>query len=232
MSMFRPNFHYQDDAIKLESQIEGMINGIIDSDNESTFSDDDDLYQYHQTHFASMFSYPNAIYPPVKKVDPSIEELINEISEQLTQIEKIDFTIYAKLKGKFLNVIKTHKGSRIFQNYLKTTQSDIIHLIYAEIRNNIIDIMCDSYGNYFCKKFFISLSKKDRMDYINTIKPYFINLSFDTVATFPIQAIIEQITSNYEKRLIINIVKQCLSSFCFNASGARVIEKIIQCDII
>ena len=227
--MFRPNFHYQDDAIKLESQIEGMINGIIDSDNESTFSDDDDLYQYHQTHFASMFSYPNAIYPPVKKVDPSIEELINEISEQLTQIEKIDFTIYAKLKGKFLNVIKTHKGSRMFQNYLKTTQSAIIHLIYAEIRNNIIDIMCDSYGNYFCKKFFISLSKKDRMDYINTIKPYFINLSFDTVATFPIQAIIEQITSNYEKRLIINIVKQCLSSFCFNASGARVIEKIIQC---
>ena len=164
-----------------------------------------------------------------KGVDMQVEMLLYEINDDLIRMEKIDYFIYSKLKGNFINVIKTHKGSRIFQNYLKKTPSDIIHFIFIEIKGHIVDIMCDFYGNYFCKKFFGVLNKKDRIDFINAIKSYFVKLSFDNVGTFPIQGIIEQVNSNYEKKFILSLVKNGLSLFCYNPSGAHVIEKIISC---
>lgn len=161
--------------------------------------------------------------------DIQVEMLLYEINDDLVKMEKIDFFIYNKLKGHFTNVIKTHKGSRIFQNFLKKTPCDIIHLIFTEIKTNLVEIMCDFYGNYFCKKFFGALNKKDRIDFITSIKGYFVKLSFDNVGTFPIQGIIEQVNSNYEKKMIISLVKNCLSLFCYNSSGSHVIEKIISC---
>ena len=89
--------------------------------------------------------------------------------------------------------------------------------------------MCDFYGNYFCKKFFGMLNKKDRVDFIISTKTNFNKLSFDNVGTFPIQGIVEQVNTVYEKKLILSLIKNGLSLFCFNASGSHVIEKIISC---
>ena len=59
--------------------------------------------------------------------------LLFELNNLLLKSEKIDHFIYNKLQGNFVDVIKTHKGSRIFQNYLKNTQSDILHQIFMEL---------------------------------------------------------------------------------------------------
>ena len=83
-----------------------------------------------------------------------VELLLYGINQDLIKNDKIDYFIYNRLKGNFVNVMKTHKGSKIFQTYLMKTPPDIIHAIYLEIKFNISDIMCDFYGNYFCKKFF------------------------------------------------------------------------------
>ena len=162
-------------------------------------------------------------------VNMQVELLLYEINNELVKNEKIDFFIYNKLKNNFTNVIKTHKGSRIFQNYLKKTPSDIIQLIYQEIKPSLIDIMCDFYGNYFIKKFFGCLNKKERLDFISVIKPCFSKLSFDSVGTFPIQGIIEQLNCPYEKHLIISLIQPNLNAFAFNAYGSHVVEKITMC---
>lgn len=162
-------------------------------------------------------------------VNMQVELLLYGINQDLIKNDKIDYFIYNRLKGNFVNVMKTHKGSKIFQTYLMKTPPDIIHAIYLEIKFNISDIMCDFYGNYFCKKFFGVLNKKDRVDFILSIKNNFNKLAFDNVGTFPIQGIIEQVNTVYEKKLIVSLIKNGLSLFCFNASGAHVIEKIISC---
>ena len=81
------------------------------------------------------------------------ELMVYELNSLLLKSEKIDHYIYNKLQGNFVNIIKTHKGSRIFQNYLKNTQSDILHQIFQELSPLLSDILMDPYANYFCKRF-------------------------------------------------------------------------------
>ena len=83
--------------------------------------------------------------------------------------------------------------------------------------------------NYFIKKFFGCLNKKERLDFISVIKPCFSKLSFDSVGTFPIQGIIEQLNCPYEKHLIISLIQPNLNAFAFNAYGSHVVEKITMC---
>ena len=74
------------------------------------------------------------------------DSLIYELKHLLERTGKIDFYIYNFVKGKFLSIIKNHKGSKIFQKYLKSTHSDeILHLIFTELSNNLEEIISKSH---------------------------------------------------------------------------------------
>ncbi len=158
-----------------------------------------------------------------------IEILLFELNSVLTKTEKIDYYIYNKLQGNFVNIIKTHRGSRIFQNYLKNTHSEIIHKIFLEVNPYLTELIIDSYANYFCKRFFNYLNQKDRIDFLLSIKDSLTKISINNIGTYPIQGIIEQIGSKNEKKIIINSIKDSISEFCYDTYGTHVLEKIISC---
>ena len=151
-------------------------------------------------------------------INPNVdlEILLIEIKKILNKMEKIDLTIYNKLKGKFEQIIRTHKGSRIFQNYLKNTHSDILHQIFMEIKNKLPELLKDDYANYFCKKFFSSLSQKDRIEYLTIIQNDISSLAIDITATYPLQGIIEQLGSKAEKKIIYTAIKDSINAYCYN----------------
>ena len=158
-----------------------------------------------------------------------IEMLLYELNLSLTKNEKIDYFIYNKLQGNFVNIIKTHRGSRIFQNYLKNTHGDIIHQIFNEISPSLIELITDPYANYFCKRFFNFLNQKDRIDFLLSINSALTKLSINNIGTYPIQGIIEQIGCKNEKKIIINALKDSISELCYDTYGTHVLEKIISC---
>ena len=158
-----------------------------------------------------------------------IEMLLYDLNNLLIKNEKIDYLIYNKFKGKFVNLIQTHRGSRMFQNYLKNTSNDIIHLIFNEINKSLIELMQDPYANYFCKKFFIYLNQNDRIDFLLIISNSIIKLSINNIGTYPIQGIIEQIESKKEKKIIIDSIKNSIKDLCYDTYGTHVLEKIISC---
>jgi len=158
-----------------------------------------------------------------------IEMLLYELNLSLTKNEKIDYFIYNKLQGNFVNIIKTHRGSRIFQNYLKNTHGDIIHQIFNEISPSLIELITDPYANYFCKRFFNFLNQKDRIDFLLSINSALTKLSINNIGTYPIQGIIEQIGCKNEKKIIINSLKDSISELCYDTYGTHVLEKIISC---
>lgn len=158
-----------------------------------------------------------------------INYLLYEISPLVAHNDKIDMAIYQKLKGHFVEVIKSQNGSRIFQTFLKKTHYHIIHLIYQEIKHSIYDIITNFYGNYFFKKFYKCLHKKERTEILSIIKPHFMKLAFDSVGTFPIQSIIENATSSSDKKFILKMIKPYIKEFCSDQYGSHVIEKIISC---
>ena len=162
-----------------------------------------------------------------KDINVKVEMILFEIKKIITKTNKIDYLIYSKLQGNFINVIKSHKGSRIFQNYLKNTHSDILHQILMEILPNLKDLIIDPYANYFCRKFFTYLNQKDRNEYLNAIKDNLIELCCNNIGTYPIQGIIEYIGSKTEKNLIINSIKNYITKLAYDPYGCHVLEKII-----
>jgi hypothetical protein len=164
-----------------------------------------------------------------ERTNMHVEILLYELNSALTKNEKIDYFIYNKLKGNFVNIIKTHRGSRIFQNYLKNTHSDIIHQIFTEINPSLIELIIDPYANYFCKRFFNFLNQKDRIDFLLSINNSLIKLSINNIGTYPIQGIIEQLISKNEKKIIINSIKDYINELCYDTYGTHVLEKIISC---
>ena len=156
-----------------------------------------------------------------------LEMLLIQVKKILIKIQKIDTSVYSKCKGNFEQIIRTHKGSRIFQNYLKNTHYDILHLIFSEIKNKLTELLKDSYSNYFCKKLFRNLSQKDRIEYLTLIQPELNILSKDSIATYPIQNIIEELGSKNEKSIFYLGIKNYIDNFAYNIYGARILEKIL-----
>ena len=166
-----------------------------------------------------------------KIINNSVNDgFIYELKSYLEKNGKIDFYIYYLIKGKFLSVIKNHKGSKLFQKYFKSMiPEEIIHLLYLELSNNLEEFITDAYANYFCKKFFISLNKADRIDFLEKIYNSIVKYSCDSIGTYPIQAIIESLSSNMEKNIIILAIKNHVEKLVYDNYGAHVLEKIIAC---
>ena len=163
------------------------------------------------------------------KIDLKLEILIYEMKKLLMKIDKIDYYIFNKLQGNIILIIKTNKGSRIFQNYLKNTQCDILHQILTEISSQLNELLIHPYANYFCRKFFTFLNQKDRIEFLSQIKNSLYTLCTNNIGTFPIQGIIEYLGSKSEKNIILNELKDKINQLSFDPYGSHVIEKIISC---
>ena len=157
------------------------------------------------------------------------EYLILQLKFNLEKTGKIDHYIYGLVKGKFFNIIKNHKGSKIFQKYLRSTHSDILHQIFIELSQNLEELITDPYANYFCKRFFTFLNQKDRIDFLKGIENSMVKLSSDAIGTYPIQTIIEHVGSKNEKIIIINALKESIKELCVDPFGSHVLEKLLTC---
>ena len=157
------------------------------------------------------------------------EILIFQLKYNLEKTGKIDHYIYNLIKGNFLSIIKSHKGSKIFQKYLKPTHCDIHHQIFLELYNNLEELITDPYANYFCKRFFTYLNQKDRIDFLKKIEKSIVKLSSNSIGTYPIQTIIEHVGSKNEKVIIISAIKDHIKELSIDPFGSHVLEKLLTC---
>ena len=152
---------------------------------------------------------------------------IQKLKTMLEKSGKIDHYIYNIIKGKILSILKNHKGSRIFQKYLKSTHCDILHQIFIELSYNLDELFTDPYANYFCKKFFTYLSQKDRAELLKSIEKSIVKYSCDSVGTFTIQTIIEHVGSKSEKIIIASAIKENVKELSFDPFGTYVLERLL-----
>jgi hypothetical protein len=157
------------------------------------------------------------------------EYLIFQLKTNLERTTKIDYHIYNLLKGQFCTIIKNHQGSKIFQKYLKSTHCDILHQIFLELIDNLEELITDPYANYFCKKFFTYLNQKDRIDFLKKIEKSMVQLSSNSIGTYPMQTIIEHVGSKNEKIIIISALKDNIKELSFDPFGSHVVEKLLGC---
>ena len=197
--------------------IDGNKTSFINKNNLNRINNEQNISTYLQNYKTNNLFNKNA----------ELEMLLIQVKKILNKTQKIDSTVYNKCKSKFEQIIRTHKGSRIFQNYLKNTNYDILHLIFNELKYKLLELLKDSYANYFCKKLFKNLSQKDRIDYLTIIQSDLNILSTDSIATYPIQCIIEYLGSKNEKLIFYQGIKNFIDIFSYHIFGSRILEKIL-----
>lgn len=141
--------------------------------------------------------------------------------------EEIDTETYEIFNGSFLKIITSQNGSRVLQKALKKTSGEILTKIFSEVRDKIVGMMVDSYANYFCQKFFTFLNFEDRISFLLIMKESLEDISNSKVGTYPLQAIIENLKIDEEKKIVIEGVRGKVISMCLDPQGTHVIEKMI-----
>ena len=187
-----------------------------------------DIFHNNISNYLQNNNINNEIINNAKISNIANDSFIYELKGILEKTGKIDYHIYNLVKGKFLSVIKNHKGSKLFQKYIKSTHpEEIIHLLYLELNKNLEEFITDSYSNYFCKKFFTFLNQKDRIDFLKKIQKSIVRLSCHSIGTYPIQTIIENLGSGIEKTIIILAIKNNIEKLIYDSFCCHVLEKII-----
>ena len=195
------------------------INNYIKSLNRNSLND---KYLYNNMDIKNDINR-NIIYP-------AKDSFIYEIKIILEKAGRIDYNVYKIIKGNFISIVKNHKGSKLFQKYLKSVNpEDIIHFLYLEVSQNLDEFITDGYSNYFCKKFFLVLSPNDRIDFLTKIENSIAKFSCDNIGTYPIQTIIENLNSNIEKFIIIKAIKDRIEELIYDPYGCHVLERLLSC---
>ena len=162
-----------------------------------------------------------------KNLSIQIEMYLSELDKYLQIIGFINYNIFNNIKQKLYHLIITQSGSRLFQNYLEKTPSQIIHLLFNEISGKINNLLLDPYANYFCMKLFCFLNNNDRLSFLSIIVKNICIFSINKISTYPIQFIVSHLYSKIEMQIIINQINKNLMKLALDIYGTHVIEKII-----
>ena len=164
------------------------------------------------------------------KINRDSDKHLNFILQNYTNInnknKKSNFiSLIEKLGKNFIELVKTYKGSRFFQEMLpkekiSRKESNYITKIIGVDFNEII---CDYYGNYFLQKLFPLLAKEDRIKVYNYIQKNFIKISCDISGNYSLQCLIMLISSDEEKILVKKLTGNNLNILCFDQNGSHII---------
>ena len=133
------------------------------------------------------------------------------------------------LKKPMPEYICSQIGSRIMQKYLKRFPSYIRTLLINKISVYFQNLMCDTYGNYFCQKLYNISELEQRIIILNSLKDCFLNISKNSCGAHVIQFIIGEAKSKEEKKTIIEYISNHELELAFDPEGTHVLQKIISC---
>ena len=129
--------------------------------------------------------------------------------------------------NKLSSIMKASIGSRFLQKILDKIDEDDINEIFFKIGNDINDLICDNYANYFLQQLILKCNLKQRLYLYDKLKKNFIKISKDISGTYCIQKLIEKINNEKEEELLENYIKENLLELSFDTNSNHVIQKII-----
>jgi hypothetical protein len=174
-----------------------------------------------------LFKYNNPQQLFFKSTFSPEEQIFSNYESDLLNECTFTYELYQKYKKDLIKLIKNQQTSRLSQVYIQNTPPEIIHLIYSEISSQINHLLLDPYANYFIIKLFFILDNSDKLNFLTQITKNITNLCINKISTYPIQCIIEHITTKQTQELIINSVKNHLMKITLDIYGTHVLEKVL-----
>ena len=93
-------------------------------------------------------------------------------------------------------LIKDQSGCRFLQERIKSNESFMIEKLFPSIQNNLFELGCDAFGNYFLQALMDIFSLDNLNLFLDLIKNYFTRMCINQHGTRVIQKVIDQVSSN------------------------------------
>lgn len=177
----------------------------------------------HQNHIGNTIGYP-PVTPKKHSSKSSQREFIDPDILNLNQT----FKEFLDISGhKLSSIIRTSIGSRFLQKMLDKIKEDDITRIFHQLSDEIIDLMCDNYGNYFMQKIIWKCNLNQRLFLYEKMKNKIIMIANDIAGTHCLQALIGSMETVKEEQIIKESLVNHLLELSCNINSTHVIQKIV-----
>ena len=126
-------------------------------------------------------------------------------------------------------LIKDQSGCRFLQERIKLNKSFMIEKLFPSIQNNLFELGCDAFGNYFLQAL-IDIFSVDKLSlFLDLIKNFFTKMCTNQHGTRVIQKIIEQVSLNQTLVAKIENILNCndLGIIMKSPYGNHIIQKYL-----
>ncbi|KXL50681.1 hypothetical protein M433DRAFT_391803 [Acidomyces richmondensis BFW] len=131
------------------------------------------------------------------------------------------------LVGEFYGLCKDQHGCRFLQRKLDERNERITKLIFDEVKDHIIELMTDPFGNYLCQKLLENTDDAQRTVLIQNAMPAMTKIALNQHGTRALQKMIEFISTAEQIQMIIQALRYDVVQLIQDLNGNHVIQKCL-----
>jgi hypothetical protein len=128
-----------------------------------------------------------------------------------------------------LLLIKDQHGCRMIQKKLEEKNPDFMLRFLDKIKNNLLEIICDQFGNYVVQKYVESCSDKIIISQIlEKLRPKLFQISINSYGTRGFQRLLDFISTEADFAIVKEFLVKNVYNLIQDVNGNHVIQKILQ----
>ena len=131
------------------------------------------------------------------------------------------------LVGEIYGLCKDQHGCRYLQRKLDERDEATIQAIFDEVKEHIIDLMTDPFGNYLCQKLLECTNDEQRNSLIHNAMPAMTKIALNQHGTRALQKMIEHVTTPQQTDMIIEALRHDVVQLIQDLNGNHVIQKCL-----
>ncbi|TKA67203.1 hypothetical protein B0A55_09452 [Friedmanniomyces simplex] len=132
-----------------------------------------------------------------------------------------------QLTGEIYSLCKDQHGCRFLQRKLDERADDSVQIIFEEVKEHIIELMTDPFGNYLCQKLLECANDEQRTALITNAAPAMTKIALNQHGTRALQKMIEYISTSEQTDVIIEALRFDVVQLIQDLNGNHVIQKCL-----
>ncbi|KAJ2891763.1 hypothetical protein MKZ38_010730 [Zalerion maritima] len=132
-----------------------------------------------------------------------------------------------EVTGQIYNMCRDQHGCRFLQRQLETRNPDVIHQIWLETNQHVVELMVDPFGNYLCQKLLEYCDDDERTALVQAASRNLVKIALNQHGTRALQKMIEFINTPSQKIIVIDALRDHVVELIQDLNGNHVIQKCL-----
>lgn len=168
----------------------------------------------------------DAVLPVTGK--PSVQQLSVLDDDGIRSSMK--FTTLEEVEGRIYDAAKDQHGCRFLQRKFDEGKPEDVNKIFEEIRDHLVVLMTDPFGNYLVQKLLEVCNEVHRMEILEAVTKNddLVNISLNMHGTRAVQKLIETLQTTEQISMAIKSLKQGVVTLMKDLNGNHVVQRCLQ----